>query len=72
MKETCSVTQDSTPAPDAEDAPDSTENAPPVDQHEVDTRAAQQLLPAIVRLATRRLGAPECEAAHALGDVEDA
>ena len=43
------------PGPDALDDREATRSALPSDQQEVDLKAAHQLLPAILRLATRRL-----------------
>jgi len=43
----------------ATDSQAATERTLPADQHELDVRVARLLLPAILRLATRRLGASQ-------------
>ena len=72
MKDPCSIGPSGTQPAQAEEALPLTGNTPPVDQPEMDRRAAQQLLPTILRIATRRLGASEAAAADVPRDVEDA
>lgn len=72
MRDTCPISQNDAQASDGESVADVAATPPPADLNEMDVGVARQLLPAIVRLATRRLGAPEGEAAHALGDEDDA
>ena len=71
MKGTCPISPIGTQTPDAGGAPQLAGNTPPVDQHEMDRKAAHQLLPAILRLATRRLGASQGVAADAPSGPEE-